>query len=269
VNLATLIIVGVCVVLAGSVIFILIKKTSGAKSLFKAGQEAKSIREGAKEEAEKIRREASIEAKEKLLNLKADFERQTRDRQRKFNDMERRLMQKEENLEHKFQGLERKEKEFSAKEQKLYSKEREIAEEKDKYDELIRKETEELERISALTQEEAKNILIKKMEEEAKLEAVQAIRRIEEETKEKSLALAREIMSQAIQHSSAEHVVETTVSVVDLPSDDMKGRIIGREGRNIRALEMATNVDIIVDDTPGAVILSSFDPIRRELARLP
>jgi len=246
----------------------LIKKTSGAKSLFKAGQEAKNIREGAKEEAEKIRREASIEAKEKLLNLKADFERQTRDRQRKFNEMERRLMQKEENLEHKFQGLERKEKEFSAKEQRLHSKERELSEEKNKCDELIRKETEELERISALTQEEAKNILMNKMEEEAKLESVQAIRRIEEETKEKSQGLAREIMSQAIQHSSADHVVETTVSVVDLPSDDMKGRIIGREGRNIRALEMATNVDIIVDDTPGAVILSSFDPIRRELARL-
>jgi ribonuclease Y len=246
----------------------LIKKTSGAKSLFKASQEAKSIREGAKEEAEKTRREASIQAKEKLLNLKADFERQTRDRQRKFNDMERRIVQKEENLEHKFQGLERKEKEFSAKEQKLYSKEKEISEEKNKLDELIIKETEELERISALTQEDAKNILINKMEEEAKLEAVQAVRRIEEETKEKSQALAREIMSQAIQHSSADHVVETTVSVVDLPSDDMKGRIIGREGRNIRALEMATNVDIIVDDTPGAVILSSFDPIRRELARL-
>jgi len=268
VNLAPLIIVGACVVLVGSVIFILIKKTSGVKSVFKASQEAKNIREGAKEEAEKIRREASIEAKEKLLNLKADFERQTRDRRRKFNDMERRLMQKEENLEHKFQGLERKEKEFSAKEQRLYSKEREIAEEKNKYDELIRKETEELERISGLSQEEAKNILMNKMEEGAKLEAVQAIRRIEEETKEKSQVLACEIMSQAIQHSSAEHVVETTVSVVDLPSDDMKGRIIGREGRNIRTLEMATNVDIIVDDTPGAVILSSFDPIRRELARL-
>lgn len=267
-NLTPWIIVGACVVLAGFVIFILIKKTSGTQSVFKASQEAKNIREAAKEEAEKTRREASIEAKEKLLTIEADFERQTRDRRKKFNDMERRLMQKEENLERKFQGLERKEKDFSAKEQRLYSKEREITEEKNKYEELIRKEAEELERISGLTQEEAKNILMKKMEEDAKLEAVQAIRRIEEETKEKSQVLACEIMSQAIQHSSAEHVVETTVSVVDLPSDDMKGRIIGREGRNIRALEMATNVDIIVDDTPGAVILSSFDPIRRELARL-
>ena len=267
-NLAPFIIVGACVVLVGFVIFIFIKKTSGAKSIFKASQEAKNIREGAKEDAEKIRREASIEAKEKLLNLKADFERQTHDGRRKLNDMERRLMQKEENLERRFQGVERKEKEFSAKEQRLHSKEREITEEKNKYEELIRKEAEELERISGLTQEGAKNILMNKMEQEAKLEAVQAIRRIEEETKEKSQVLACEIISQAIQHSAAEHVVATTVSVVDLPSDDMKGRIIGREGRNIRTLEMATNVDIIVDDTPGAIILSSFDPIRRELARL-
>ncbi len=181
-NLAPFIIVGACVVLVGSVIFILIKKTSGAKSIFKASQDAKNIREGAKEDAEKIRREASIEAKEKLLNLKADFERQTHDGRRKLNDMERRLMQKEENLERRFQGIERKEKEFSAKEQRLYSKEKEITEEKNKCEELIRKETEELERISGLTQEGAKNILMNKMEEEAKLEAVQAIRRIEEET---------------------------------------------------------------------------------------
>jgi ribonuclease Y len=127
---------------------------------------------------------------------------------------------------------------------------------------------EELERISGLTQEEAKGQLIKKIEDEARLEAVQSVRRIEEETREKSQGLAREIISQAIQRSAAEHVVETTVSVVDLPSEDMKGRIIGREGRNIRALELATGVDIIVDDTPEAVLLSSFDPIRREMARL-
>ena len=127
---------------------------------------------------------------------------------------------------------------------------------------------EELERVSGMTQEEAKAMLIKKIEDEAKLEAIASVRRIEEEARREGRQSAREIMSSAIQRSAAEHVVETTVSVVDLPSDDMKGRIIGREGRNIRALEMATGVDIIVDDTPEAVILSSFDPIRRELARL-
>ncbi len=127
---------------------------------------------------------------------------------------------------------------------------------------------EELERIANLSQEDAKRELQKRIEDDAKLEAVQSLRRIEEDTREKSQALAQDIISQAIQRSAAEHVVATTVSVVDLPSDDMKGRIIGREGRNIRALELATGVDIIVDDTPEAVILSSFDPIRREMARL-
>ena len=268
-NSTVLIVLGALVLLSSiTVILLILKKTSGARSIFGAKQEAKEILEKAKQEEEKIRREASLEAKEKYLNLKADFERQTRDRRRKFNEMERRLVHKEENLERKFQGLERKEKDFSQKEQRLYSREKEIAEQKEKYDQIIKQEVEELERVSGLTQEEAKKELAKKVEEEAKLESIQAVRRIEEETREKGQVLAREIISQAIQRSAAEHVVETTVSVVDLPSDDMKGRIIGREGRNIRSLEMATGVDIIVDDTPEAVILSSFDPIRREMARL-
>jgi len=261
-------IIPVFVILAGVIVFLLIKKASGASAIFRAGQEAKNILGKAQEEAEKIKREAAIEAKEKQLNLKAEFERQTRDSRRKINEMERILMRKEENLERKFQNLERKEKEHVSKEQRLYQKERELGEVERKYSELSKQITAELERISGMTQEEAKNMLVKRLEEEAKLDAVQTIRRIEEETKEKSQSLAREIIGQAIQRSAAEHVVETTVSVVDLPSDDMKGRIIGREGRNIRALELATKVDIIVDDTPGAVILSSFDPIRRELARL-
>jgi ribonuclease Y len=269
VNSTVLVVLGVLVLLSCiTSIILILKKTSGVRSIFRAKQEAREILEKAKQEEEKIRREASLEAKEKFLNLKADFERQTRDRRRKFNEMERRLVNKEENLERKFQSLERKEKDFSQKERRLYSREREMAEQMEKYDQMITQEVEELERISGLTQEEAKKELAKKVEEEAKLESIQAVRRIEEETREKSQVLAREIISQAIQRSAAEHVVETTVSVVDLPSDDMKGRIIGREGRNIRSLEMATGVDIIVDDTPEAVILSSFDPIRREMARL-
>lgn len=268
-NSTVLIVIGVSVLLSCITIIVLIlKKTSGARAIFRAKHEAKEILEKAKQEEEKTKREASLEAKEKYLNLKADFERQTRDRRRKHNEMERRLVHKEENLERKFQSLERKEKDFAQKERSLYSREREITEQKEKYDQLIKQEVEELERVSGLTQEEAKKELAKKVEEEAKLESIQAVRRIEEETREKGQVLAREIISQAIQRSAAEHVVETTVSVVDLPSDDMKGRIIGREGRNIRSLEMATGVDIIVDDTPEAVILSSFDPIRRELARL-
>ncbi len=262
------VLLGVFILLAGSILIILIKKSSGLRAIFRATQEAKAIQAKAQEEAEKIRREATIEAKEKQINLKAEFERQTRDRNRKLNEMERRLMRKEENLEHKFQVVERKEREFVNKEQRLYTKERELGDKEKKFDELNQKAVEELERISGLSQEAAKNMLVKKIEDEAKLEAVQAVRKVEEETREKSQNIAREIISQAIQRSSAEHVVETTVSVVDLPSEDMKGRIIGREGRNIRALEMATSVDIIVDDTPEAVILSSFDPLRREMARM-
>jgi len=268
VNLALFISIIIIFVLASFLVYILVRKKTAFRAVFKAKHEAKEILEEAKQEAEKTKREASLEAKEKYLNLKADFERQTRDRRRKINETERRLVLKEENLERRFQALERKERDFSGKEQRLYQKEREIEESREKYNELIGKQTEELERISSLTREEAKNMLVKKMEEEAKIEAAQAIRKIEDETREKSSVVAREIISQAIQRSAAEHVVETTVSVVDLPSDDMKGRIIGREGRNIRALEVATGVDIIVDDTPEAVILSSFDPLRREMARL-
>ncbi len=267
-NLTVIILASVSAVLAVILIVVLLQRRSGSRMLFKAKQEAESLLDKAREEADKIKREANLEAKEKFLNLKSDFERQTRDRRRKFNEQERRLVNKEENLERKLQNLDRKERDFSHKEQRLTNKEKELSEQERKFAMLNQKAIEELERISNLTQEEAKRELQKRIEDDAKLESVQALRRIEEETREKGQILAQDIISQAIQRSAAEHVVETTVSVVDLPSDDMKGRIIGREGRNIRALELATGVDIIVDDTPEAVILSSFDPIRREMARL-
>ena len=268
--MSILLIIAICiiVVLSGVLIYILVQKKSGTNTIFKAKQESKVLLDNAKDEADKKRREVEIETKEKLINLKSDFERQTRERRHKFNETERRLVKKEENLERKFQGFERKEREFSNKETDLGNRSREIDNRETKVQDLNQKAIEELERIGNITQEEAKRELQKKIEDEAKLEAIQTVRKIEEETREKAEALAQDIISQAIQRSAAEHVVETTVSVVDLPSDDMKGRIIGREGRNIRALELATGVDIIVDDTPEAVILSSFDPIRREMARL-
>jgi len=268
VNFMLIVIAAILVVASATIIFILVKKAGGTRALFRAQQEAKGILGNAKEEAQKIKREASLAAKEKQLNLKTDFERQTRDRSRKLNELERRLVKKEENLERKYQDYEKKERDFSQKERSLFSRERELVEKEKGYEELKRKAVEEIERVANMSQEDAKRELIKKMEDEAKLEAQQILRKLEDETREKGLVIAREIISQAIQRSAAEHVVETTVSVVDLPSDDMKGRIIGREGRNIRALELATGVDIIVDDTPEAVILSSFDPIRREMARL-
>jgi len=268
VNIANLLIAGAIGFAAAFVVFFLIKKVSGTRSLFRAQHEAEDIVKKAKENAEKTDRETSILAKEKYLNLKSDFENQTQDRRRKINETERRLVKKEENLERRFSNIERRERDYSTKENQLYSKEKDIENKKQEYQGLIEKEIKELERIACVSQADAKRELLKKIEDEAKLEAVHTVRKIEEETREKSQAIAKDIISQAIQRSAAEHVVETTVSVVDLPSDDMKGRIIGREGRNIRALELATGVDIIVDDTPEAVILSSFDPIRREMARL-
>jgi ribonucrease Y len=258
----------VIVILAGAVVFLLIKRREGTRRIFEAQEEARQIISQAREEGEKAKREAAIEARERDLSRQAELEAHNREKQRKINELERRLLNKEENLERRLQSQERKERDFSQKEKRLFQKEKDLELEEAKIAETLKRTVGELERVSGLTQEEAKAMLIKRIEDEAKLEAIGTVRRIEEEAKEKANALAREIVTNAIQRSAAEHVVETTVSVVDLPSDDMKGRIIGREGRNIRALEMATGVDIIVDDTPEAVILSSFDPIRRELARL-
>ena len=266
----TALIVGVvALVLWGVAVAVyLMKKRQDARALSQAREEAKNILNQAKTEAEKVAQKAALESKEKFINFEAEFERKTREQRKKISEMERRLVNKEENLDRRFQAMERKEREFSGKERRVFQREKELDLQEEKINALIKKQMEELERISGLTQEEAKSQVIKKIEDEARLEAVQTLRRLEEETREKSQGTAKEIISQAIQRSAAEHVVETTVSVVDLPSEDMKGRIIGREGRNIRALELATGVDIIVDDTPEAVILSSFDPIRRELARL-
>jgi len=249
-------------------IFLLLKKTGGLKKIIRPEQQAKEILARASEEAERIKKQAEAEAREKDVSRQADFEAQTREKRRKLTELERRLLHKEEALERRYQSLERKERDLSLKERRLFTKEKELELIEQKINETLQKQIEELERIAGISQEEARSMLIHKIEDEAKLQAIQAVRKIEEETREKGKALAREIISNAIQRSAAEHVVETTVSVVDLPSDDMKGRIIGREGRNIRALEMATGVDIIVDDTPEAVILSSFDPLRRELARI-
>jgi len=250
------------------VIYYLLRKRQGTSSVFKAREEARNLLEQAKAESETISQKAAAEIKERSRHFEEEFDQQTRERRKKINEMERRLVNKEENLDRRFQATERREREVSGKERRIYQREKDLETQEEKAAGLVTRQMEELERVSGLTQEEAKGQLIKKIEDEARLEAVQSMRRIEEETREKSQGLAREIIGQAIQRSAAEHVVESTVSVVDLPSEDMKGRIIGREGRNIRALELATGVDIIVDDTPEAVLLSSFDPIRREMARL-
>ena len=267
-KLALIIGVAALALWAVAVVYYFLRKRQGAQGLFRAKQEAKSVLEKATAEANQLTQKASAEVKERSRNFEEEFDRQTRDRQKKINEREGRGGNKGEKLDRGVQAMERREREFSGRERRVFQREKDLDLQEEKITGLIKKHTEELERISGLTQEEAKGQLIKKIEDEARLEAVQVVHRIEEETREKSQSLAREIITQAIQRSAAEHVVETTVSVVDLPSEDMKGSIIGREGRNIRALELATGVDIIVDDTPEAVILSSFDPIRRELARL-
>jgi ribonuclease Y len=258
----------VLIILVAVLIFILLRKSGGTRGLGRAREEAKEVAAKAAAEAEKIVREAQNEARQKLAGADQEFERLSQDKRRKLNEMERRLVHKEENLDRKIQGLDRRDRDVSAKERRVLQKEKEIEASEERANALITQQTEELERVSGMTQEEAKAQIIKRIEDEARLEAVQVVKRVEEETRARSRQLAAEIVSGAIQRSAAEHVVESTVSVVDLPSEDMKGRIIGREGRNIRALELATGVDIIVDDTPEAVILSSFDPVRREAARL-
>jgi len=222
---------------------------------------AKKIIDEAQKEVESLKREALLEAKEEALKVKNELEREVRERRNDIQRLEKRLVQKEESLDRKYEVLEKKE-------ESLARKEAEVDKIKNELQEIHQRHRSELERISGLTSEEAKALLLKDVEEEIQQEVAIKIREIEAKAKEESDRRAREIISLAIQRCAADHVAEATVSVVALPSDEMKGRIIGREGRNIRALETLTGIDLIIDDTPEAVILSGFDPVRREVARL-
>lgn len=222
---------------------------------------AKKIIDEAQKEVESLKREALLEAKEEALKVKNELEREVRERRNDIQRLEKRLVQKEESLDRKYEVLEKKE-------ESLARKEAEVEKIKNELQEIHQRHRSELERISGLTSEEAKALMLKDVEEEIQQEVAIKIREIEARAKEESDRKAREIISLAIQRCAADHVAEATVSVVALPSDEMKGRIIGREGRNIRALETLTGIDLIIDDTPEAVILSGFDPVRREVARL-
>lgn len=229
---------------------------------------AQKIIEAAKKEAETIKREAKLQAKDELYKSKADLEREIRERRAELHNLEKRLIQKEESLDKKLDLLDQKEIVLSKKEKALDIQEKSLIEKEKKYNELLEEQRIKLEKISGMSSEEAKKLLMQSMENEARHEAAKSIRKIEEETREKADKLAKSIISSAIQRYAAEYVAESTVSVVNLPNDEMKGRIIGREGRNIRAIEAATGVDLIVDDTPEAVLISGFDPIKREIARI-
>ncbi|MCL6588449.1 MAG: ribonuclease Y [Firmicutes bacterium] len=251
----------VLIAVAGIVLGILVNWVYGKISLQSAKEDARKIREGAVKECESIKREALLEAKEEALKVKNELERENRERRADIQRLEKRLLQKEESLDRKYEIIEKKE-------EALTNKEIEVDKLKTELQEIHQRHRRELERISGLSSEEAKVLLLKDVEEEIQQEIAIKIRELELRAKEESERKAREIISLAIQKCAADHVTEATVSVVALPNDEMKGRIIGREGRNIRALETLTGIDLIIDDTPEAVILSGFDPVRREVARL-
>jgi ribonuclease Y len=233
-----------------------------------AEQEARRLVVVAQQESEQCIRDAGIEAREKLLTARGEFERDTRELRQELLAVERRIEQQQADMVTRLRELDDRVRELDGRKTQLDDRETTLALQEDTIAATIAEQRALLQRIAGLTSEQAKQELLKTMENEARMDAAKIIRRIEEEANQEANNRARRVISAAIQRIAPEHVVESTVSVVDLPSDEMKGRIIGREGRNIRALETATGVDLIVDDTPGAVLLSCFDPIRREVARL-
>lgn len=226
-----------------------------------ADEKAREIIDEALRTAETKKREALLEAKEETLRAKNEFERETKERRAELQRYEKRVLSKEETLDRKTEALEKKEARLAAKEAELEKLRQEV-------EEIHAKQLQELEKISGLTSEQAKEYLIKTVEEEVKHETAMLIKELENKAREEADKRAKELVVTAIQKCAADHVAEATISVVQLPNDEMKGRIIGREGRNIRTLETMTGVDLIIDDTPEAVILSGFDPIRREIARI-
>ena len=236
------------------------KKTAEAQ-ISSAEEASKKILEEAERSGQAKKKEALVEAKEEIHKLRVELDRDTKERRSELQRLERRLVQKEENLDRKIDSLEKKE-------EILSRKEAELDKSQEKINDLHARQLAELERISGLTSEEARTMLLASAQEEIKHETAMMIKELEQQAKEEADKKAREIISLAIQRCAADHVAETTVSVVALPNDEMKGRIIGREGRNIRTLETLTGIDLIIDDTPEAVILSGFDPVRREVARI-
>ena len=236
------------------------KKIAEAK-LGSAEKEAKNIVDEAYKAADAKKRELLLEAKEENQKLRADLDKEIKERRSEISRQERRLTQKEENLDRKTEALEKKDNLLNQKLKELEQKNEEIVE-------IKKEQTLQLEKISGMTRDEAVDILMKDIEEQTRHDAAKLVKEIEQEAKENAERNAKNIVAMSIQRVAADHVAETTVSVVNLPNDEMKGRIIGREGRNIRTLETMTGVELIIDDTPEAVIVSSFDPVRREVAKL-
>jgi ribonucrease Y len=257
-----------CAILAGIIVGYIIKQLFSAKKIRSSESLAARIVEEAKKESETIKKESLLQAKENLLKMRGDFDRETKDRKTELDGLEKRIRSKEENLDKRIDQLAQKETNIEGREKSLTTREGAIEEKHRKLDETLAEQKEKLEKIAGISSEEAKKILIQSMESDAKRDAAATVRKIEEEAKLTADRKAHEIIAYSIQRYAGDVVAENTVSVVNLPSEEMKGRIIGREGRNIRAIEAATGIDLIVDDTPEAVVLSSFDPVRREIARI-
>jgi ribonucrease Y len=270
--LTSVIIAIVAGVLAGAIAAALmwgvVYRKRGEAQLEEARRNADRIVADANKSAESRVKEADLEAKEKLLQMRSEFDRKVQQRNDELKNSERRLQQKEENLDKKTQQVESRIAEVEKRDRGIDAREKQVVAREDELNALVEEQRHRLEQVAGLTADEARRELIRGIENDAKLEAANIIKRIETEANELGNLRARKILGMAIQRMASDYVAENTVSVVDLPSEDMKGRIIGREGRNIRALELATGVDLIVDDTPEAVILSGFDPIRREIARI-
>jgi ribonuclease Y len=238
-----------------------VHKARADKTVGNAETKAKNLIADAERKAEEIRKERLSDAKEESRRVRKETDDEIKERREDIKKQERRLQQKEENIDRKLENIDKKLEQADRREKALESKEKDL-------DDAIQRQNVELEKISGYTKDEAKQILLDNVEREIRSETAVLIREIENEAREKGEAKAKEIITGAIQRTAADHVAETTVSVVPLPNDEMKGRIIGREGRNIRAIETMTGIDLIIDDTPEAVVLSGFDPVKREIARL-
>src|SRR6185436_17816648 len=243
------------------------RKRIAADTVGRAEEQAQRLTRDAERDAETTKKEALLEAKEKAHDILMEAERQARSARQQASTLEQTLLRRESAAAERQGAIDRLEKELAARDQALRLREKTAAAAAARYEELVAQQKHELERVAGLTADEAKELLIRQIEGEARHDSANLLKRLDAEARETAVDRAKHYITEAIQRCAAEHAIETTVSVVDLPSDDLKGRIIGREGRNIRALELATGVDLIVDGTPGAIILSSFDPFRREVAR--